>query len=161
MSSCWPMLIQFPILIAFYGLLNKNIDLRGAMFIPGWITDLSIPETIFTLPFRIPFLGDQIHLLPILYTLTMIFSMKITQSASSAASGQAGMMKFMTYGMPLIFFFILYNAPSGLLVYWSATNIISIGSQVYVNKKKGTQFKLEIQKEDEEKALAKKKKRRK
>ena len=91
----------------------------------------------------------------------MIFSMKITQSASSAASGQAGMMKFMTYGMPLIFFFILDNAPSGLLVYWSATNIISIGSQVYVNKKKGTQFKLEIQKEDEEKALAKKKKRRK
>lgn len=159
MSSCWPMLIQFPILIAFYGLLNKNIDLRGAMFIPGWITDLSIPETIFTLPFNIPFLGNEIHLLPILYTLSMIFSMKITQSSSTA--GQAGMMKFMTYGMPIIFFFILYNAPSGLLVYWSVTNIISIGTQVYVNKKKGTQFKLEIQKEDEEKALAKKKKRRK
>ena len=161
MSSCWPMLIQFPILIAFYGLLNKNIDLRGAMFIPGWITDLSIPETIFTLPFRIPLLGNQIHLLPILYTFSMIFSMKITQNASSAASGQAGMMKFMTYGMPIIFFFILYNAPSGLLVYWSATNLISIGTQIYVNKKKGSQFKLEIQKEDEEKALAKKKKRRK
>ena len=161
MSSCWPMLIQFPILIAFYGLLNKNIDLRGAMFIPGWITDLSIPETIFTLPFRIPLLGNQIHLLPILYTFSMIFSMKITQNASTAASGQAGMMKFMTYGMPIIFFFILYNAPSGLLVYWSATNLISIGTQIYVNKKKGSQFKLEIQKEDEEKALAKKKKRRK
>ena len=161
MSSCWPMLIQFPILIAFYGLLNKNIDLRGAMFIPGWITDLSIPETIFTLPFRIPLIGNQIHLLPILYTFSMIFSMKITQNSSSAAAGQAGMMKFMTYGMPIIFFFILYNAPSGLLVYWSATNLISIGTQIYVNKKKGTQFKLEIQKEDEEKALAKKKKRRK
>lgn len=159
MSSCWPMLIQFPILIAFYGLLNKNIDLRGAMFIPGWITDLSIPETIFTLPFNIPFLGNQIHLLPIVYTLSMIYSMKITQQASSA--GQEGMMKFMTYGMPIIFFFVLYNAPSGLLVYWTCTNIISIGSQVYVNKKKGQQFKLELQKEDEEKALAKKKKRRK
>ena len=159
MSSCWPMLIQFPILIAFYGLLNKNIDLRGAMFIPGWITDLSIPETVFTLPFRIPLLGNQIHLLPIIYTLSMIYSMKITQQATSA--GQAGTMKFMTYGMPIIFFFVLYNTPSGLLVYWTSTNIISIGTQIYVNKKKGTKFKMELAKEDEEKALAKKKKRRK
>lgn len=159
MGSCIPMLIQFPILIAFYGLLNKNIELRGAMFIPGWITDLSIPETIYTLPFNLPFLGNQIHLLPILYTFSMIFSMKITQQGTNTSS-QAGMMKFMTYGMPIIFFFIMYNAPSGLLLYWSVMNVISIGSQIWVNKKKKGQFVLEIQHKDEEKAQAKKKKRR-
>ena len=157
MGSCLPMLIQFPILIAFYGLLNKNIELRGAMFIPGWINDLSIPETIFTLPFNIPFLGNQVHLLPILYTFSMIFSMKITQSSSSVASGQQGMMKFMTYGMPIIFFFILYNAPSGLLLYWSVMNAITIGTQIYVNKKKGSVYKKE--EEEKERSLREKKAR--
>ena len=156
MSSCLPMLIQFPILIAFYGLLNKNIELRGAMFIPGWINDLSIPETIFTLPFNIPLIGSQIHLLPILYTFSMIFSMKITQSSSSVAGSQQGMMNFMTYGMPIIFFFILYNAPSGLLLYWSVMNVISIGTQIYVNKKKGSIYRKE--EEEKERLILEKKK---
>ena len=149
MGSCLPMLIQFPIFIALYGLLNKHFELRGAMFIPGWIPDLSIPDTVFTLSFNLPFLGPEIHILPILYTASMIFSMKITQGTSTQAAGQqAGMMKFMTYGMPLIFFFVLYNAPSGLLLYWSVMNFISIIQQVMVNKKKKGQFEKEIEAEN-------------
>jgi len=136
MGGCLPMLLQFPILIAFYGLLNKHFELRGAMFIPGWIPDLSRPDVVATLPFNLPFLGNELHLLPIFYTVSMIFSMKITQSGSTAASGQQGMMKFMTYGMPLMFFFILYSAPSGLILYWSVMNAISIVQQVYTNKKR-------------------------
>ncbi|MBR4427009.1 MAG: membrane protein insertase YidC [Spirochaetales bacterium] len=134
LGGCLPMLIQFPILIAMYGLLNKHFELRGAMFIPGWIPDLSVPETIATLGFNLPLLGNEIHLLPILYTVSMIFSMKITQTQSSSAQG-GGMMKFMTYGMPIIFFFILYSAPSGLLLYWSAQNALAMIQQVYTNKK--------------------------
>ncbi len=161
MGSCLPMLIQFPIFIALYGLLNTNFDLRGSMFIPGWIPDLSIPDTIFILPFSIPLLGAQIHLLPILYTISMIFSMKITQMGSQAGAGsQAGMMKFMTYGMPIIFFFVMYNAPSGLLLYWSTVNVISIGQQVFVNKKKKGVYAEEIAERDAEK-LAKKEAKRK
>ncbi len=161
MGSCLPMLIQFPIFIALYGLLNTNFDLRGSMFIPGWIPDLSIPDTIFTLPFAIPLLGSQIHLLPILYTISMIFSMKITQMGTQASAGsQAGMMKFMTYGMPLIFFFIMYNAPSGLLLYWSTVNVISIGQQVFVNKKKKDVYAEEIAERDAEKAAKKEAKRK-
>jgi len=136
MGGCLPMLLQFPILIAFYGLLNKHFELRGAMFIPGWIPDLSRPDMVATLPFNLPFLGSELHLLPILYTVSMIFSMKITQSGSAAASGQQGMMKMMTYGMPIMFFFILYSAPSGLILYWSVMNAISILQQLYTNKKK-------------------------
>ncbi len=164
MGSCLPMLIQFPIFIALYGLLNTNFDLRGSMFIPGWITDLSIPDTIYTLPFSIPLLGPAIHLLPILYVISMILSMKITQSSSTAASSQAGMMAFMTYGMPILFFFIMYNAPSGLLLYWSTVNIISIGQQLMVNKKKKAAFAEEIAVHDavkQAKKDAKKKSRRK
>ena len=163
MGSCIPMLIQFPIFIALYGLLNTNFDLRGSMFIPGWIPDLSIPDTIYTLPFAIPFLGTQIHLLPILYTISMIFSMKITQSGSQA-SAQQGMMAFMTYGMPIIFFFIMYNAPSGLLLYWSTVNVISIGQQMFVNKKKKAVYAEEIAEKDaikQAKKEAKRKNRRK
>ena len=111
-------------------------ELRGAMFIPGWIMDLSQPETIYTLKFALPFLGNQIHLLPILYTASMIFSMKFTQSSQGAAGGQtATTMKIMTYGMPIMFFFVLYNAPSGLLLYWSVMNAISIIQQIWNNKK--------------------------
>ena len=165
MGSCWPMLIQFPIFIGLYGLLNKDFSLRGAMFIPGWITDLSIPETIFTLPFNIPFLGAQIHLLPILYTASMIFSMKITQSATSGqAAGSKGMTWFMTYGMSIMFFFILYNAPSGLLVYWTMSNLPAILQQVYTNKKTVAGFKKEIEEKDaakaQKKAAAKKRNRK-
>ncbi len=139
LGGCLPMLVQFPILIAFYGLLNKHFELRGAMFIPGWITDLSQPETIFTLGFNIPFLGNQIHLLPILYTVSMIFSMKITQAGQAGGGQAASTMKIMTYGMPIMFFFVLYNAPSGLLLYWSVMNAISIGQQLFKNNqlKKG------------------------
>ncbi len=164
MGSCIPMLIQFPIFIALYGLLNTNFELRGSMFIPGWIPDLSIPDTIYTLPFSIPFLGNQIHLLPILYTISMIFSMKITQSGSASAQGQAGMMAFMTYGMPIMFFFIMYNAPSGLLLYWSTVNVISIGQQLLVNKKKKGVYAAEIAEKDaiaQAKKEAKRKNRRK
>ena len=154
MGSCLPMLIQFPILIALYGMLNTHYDLRGAMFIPGWIPDLSVPETIFTLPFNIPFLGNQVHLLPIIYTASMIFSMKITQTTNTQSAGN-GMMKFMTYGMPIIFFFVLYNTPSGLLVYWTMMNFISIIQQVYVNRKKKDKFVQEIAERDEAAAKAK------
>ena len=133
LGGCLPMLLQFPILIAMYGLLNKHFELRGAMFIPGWIPDLSVPETIATLGFNIPLLGNEIHLLPILYTASMIFSMKITQVQSGSQS--SGMMKFTTYIMPVIFFFVLYSAPSGLLLYWSVQNVLSMVQQFYTNAK--------------------------
>ncbi|MBK5201316.1 MAG: membrane protein insertase YidC [Spirochaetaceae bacterium] len=137
LGGCLPMLIQFPILIAFYGLLNKNFALRGAMFIPGWIPDLSQPDQVLSWGVSLPFIGSQLHLLPIFYTVSMIFSMKITQTGQSGGAGQTeSMMKIMTYGMPIMFFFVLYNAPSGLLLYWSVMNAISIGQQVYTNHKK-------------------------
>ena len=135
LGGCLPLLIQFPILIAFYGLLNKHFELRGAMFIPGWIPDLSIPETVCRLGFNIPLLGSEIHLLPFIYTASMIFSMKYTQASTPQQGDQKNTtMWFMTYGMPIMFFFILYAAPSGLLLYWTVQNALSIMQQVYTNK---------------------------
>ncbi|MCQ2398244.1 MAG: membrane protein insertase YidC [Sphaerochaetaceae bacterium] len=137
MGGCLPMLLQFPILIAFYGLLNKHFELSGEPFI-WWIHDLSLPETVCTFSFRIPLLGNELHLLPIIYTVSMIFSMLYTQ-ASSKNAPQQGSMKFMTYGMPIMFFFILYSAPSGLLLYWTCQNALSIVQQIYTNGKVKTE----------------------
>lgn len=147
LGGCLPLLIQFPILIAFYGLLNKHFELRGAMFIPGWIPDLSVPDIIAVLNFRIPLLGNEIHLLPILYEASMIFSMKITQAQQPKNSEKNGTMWFMTYGMPIIFFFILYSAPSGLLLYWSTQNVLSIFQQISTNRKLKS-GKIELKKVD-------------
>ena len=73
-------------------------------------------------------------------------------------------MAFMTYGMPFIFFFRMYNAPSGLLLYWSTVNVISIGQQMFVNKKKKAVYAEEIAEKDaikQAKKEAKRKNRRK
>lgn len=134
--GCLPMLLQFPIFIALYGLLNKHFELRGAVFIPGWITDLSAPDSILSFaPFTIPLLNvSDIRLLPIIYLATMILSFKMTQ-ATSAGATQANM-KFMTLGMPIILFFVLYNAPSGLLLYWTVMNVFTMLQQKFVNQRK-------------------------
>ena len=134
LGGCLPMLFQFPIFIALYGLLNKHFELRGAVFIPGWISDLSLPESIINFaPLSLPLIGSDIRLLPILYGTSMIFSFSISQ-AGTPQSGMTG--KFMKFGMPIMFFFILYNAPSGLLLYWMVMNVISIGQQIFVNKRR-------------------------
>ena len=136
LGGCLPMLLQMPIFFALYGLLNKYFQLRGAVFIPGWITDLSSPESIFNFaPFQLPILGwSNIRLLPVLFTLTMVLSNKLMQNPSTDAAGGSNM-KMMTTLMPLIFFFIMYQSPSGLLLYWTLTNIITVLQQKYISRK--------------------------
>lgn len=147
-----PTLIQFPLLLAMYGLLNKHFELRGAMFIPGWITDLSAPESVLSFPFSIPFIGNELHILPIIYLATMMLLMIYTQKSSSGGVN-SGMQKFMTYGFPIIFFFILYNTSSGLLLYWTMSNVFSIIQQFFtniVNKKKKVEGKIREEKKEKE-----------
>jgi YidC/Oxa1 family membrane protein insertase len=133
MSGCLPMLIQFPILIAMYNLFNNHFDIRGAMFIPGWIPDLSLPESVFNFaPHRIPLLGwSDIRLLPFLYVGSQLLTSKITQTPDQQTNSQ---MKMMLYIMPIMFFFILYDMPSGLTVYWIMSNLFSMIQQLVINK---------------------------
>jgi len=133
LGGCLPILIQFPFFIAMYGLFNNHFDLRGASFIPGWIIDLSSPDVVLEFGFVIPLLGwTQLHLLPFIYLASQLFYGKVTQQPQ--ASSQAGTQKMMLYMMPIIFFFVLYSVPSGLLVYWIAQNIITMLQQLWVNR---------------------------
>jgi len=137
MGGCLPMLIQMPIFFALYGLLNKYFDLRGAVFIDGWINDLSAPESVWNFaPFRIPILGwSNLRLLPFLYLGTQLLMSKFTQAPSGG--GQNAMQtKMLTLGMPIMFFFILYDMPSGLLLYWTVTNILTATQQAYISSRK-------------------------
>jgi YidC/Oxa1 family membrane protein insertase len=133
LSGCLPMLIQLPIFLAMYNLFNNHFELRGAMFIPGWIPDLSVPETVWNFgPFKIPILGwSDLRLLPFIYVGSQLLYGKVTQTPDQAGSAQ---MKMMLYIMPIMFFFILYNVPSGLLVYWIMSNILTMGQQLAINR---------------------------
>jgi YidC/Oxa1 family membrane protein insertase len=133
LAGCLPMLLQLPIFFAMYNLFNNHFDLRGAMFIPGWIPDLSIPETIFHFEnFRIPILGwTDIRLLPFIYVGSQLLYGKVTQTPDQQGNAQ---MKMMLYAMPVVFFFILYDVPSGLLVYWIMSNVLTMVQQVIINK---------------------------
>jgi YidC/Oxa1 family membrane protein insertase len=127
------MIIQIPIFFAMYNLFNNHFDLRGARFIPGWIPDLSLPESIFNFaPIQIPILGwSDIRLLPFIYVGSQLLSGKITQTPDQQSNTQ---MKMMLYAMPIVFFFILYDVPSGLLLYWIMTNLLSMLQQLFINK---------------------------
>ena len=134
-SGCLPLFLQFFVLISMYNLFNNYFEFRGAMFIPGWIPDLSTGDVVKTFNFNIPLLGNQLRLLPVIYVATQLLSGKITQYGQAGAPGQSqATMKFMMYGMPLMFFFMFYNAPSGLLLYWLTSNVLQIFQQLIINK---------------------------
>ncbi|MDR2176953.1 MAG: membrane protein insertase YidC [Treponema sp.] len=133
LSGCLPMLLQLPLFIAMYNLFNNHFDLRGAMFIPGWIPDLSLPETIWNFaPFQIPLLGwSDLRLLPFIYLGSQLLYGRVTQTPDQQGNAQ---MKMMLYAMPAVFFFVLYNVPSGLLIYWIMSNLLTMVQQVGINK---------------------------
>lgn len=136
-SGCLPMIFQFVVLIAMYNLFNNYFEFRGSMFIPKWIPDLTVGDSVYKFKFNLPLLGNQLRLLPIIYVATQIISTKITQVGTP--QGQNNMnMKMMTYGMPILFFFLFYNAPSGLLLYWLTSNIWQVGQQLVINKMMAT-----------------------
>ncbi|MFP4364118.1 MAG: membrane protein insertase YidC [Spirochaetia bacterium] len=135
LGGCLPMLAQLPIFITMYGLFSSHFDLRGASFISPWINDLSSPDSIFQLPFEIPILGwTDLRLLPILFLVTQLFMSKVTQMQNPQTAGANSNMKMITLMLPIVFFFILYDMPAGLLLYWTVTNVLTAGQQIYINK---------------------------
>ena len=132
LSGCLPLLIQLPILFAMYRLFNNYFEFRGAMFIPHWIPDLSIGDSVLQFPSPIPFLGwTDLRILPIVYVISQMVFGKITQTPTNDQQ-QNSTMKIMMYGMPLFFFFMFYNAPSGLLLYWTCTNFLMLVQQMII-----------------------------
>jgi len=129
MGGCLPLLLQMPILIALFTVFRTTIELRHAPFI-WWITDLSAPDTIFTLPFAIPIYGQHVNVLPIIMALSTILQQKLSGSSSSNPQ-----QKMMTYMMPIMFFFMFNQFPSGLNLYYTLFNLLTVAQQKLVPSK--------------------------
>ncbi|AWG42814.1 membrane protein insertase YidC [Candidatus Borreliella tachyglossi] len=131
LGGCFPILLQLPVFFALYGLVNNFFLLRGASFIPGWIDDLSIGDSVYYFGYKF-FVWTDIRILPFIMMLTQLFSTIISSNVDLRNLGTQ--QKFLYFGMPIMFFFILYDMPSGLLIYWVTTNIFTILQQYYIKK---------------------------
>lgn len=126
MSGCLPMVIQMPVFIGFFTMLRSAIELRGASFL--WAVDLSKPDTLFMIPGLtfIPILstpeGLPFNLLPLLMGGAMLWQSHLTPASPGMDPTQQKMMRY----MPLIFLLFLYNYSSGLALYWTVNNMLTI-----------------------------------
>ena len=138
MSGCLPMILQMFILFALYNVFNNYFEFRGATFVKGWIDDLSVGDSIWTWEKQIPLLSgftqNNLRILPIIYLVSQLLNGKVTQYGNAGGTQSKGQMAFMMYGLPVLFFFMFYSVPSGLLLYWTVSNILQIGQQILIQK---------------------------
>ena len=113
LGGCLPMVLQIPVFIALYHALFFSIELRGAPFI-GWIKDLSV--------------ADPYYVWPVVMGVTMFLQQKL-----NPAIGDPTQQKIMMF-LPIVFTFLFMSFPSGLVLYWTVNNILTISQQAYVYK---------------------------
>lgn len=137
-GGCLPMLLQLPILYALFGVFNSTIELRQAYF-GLWIHDLSVPDVILQLPFKIPLFGiDYLSGLALLMGVTMFIQQKMTVKDPKQMA--------MVYIMPIMLTFLFTTLPAGLNLYYFMFNLLSIIEQYFVQKKgkKEAEDKVEV-----------------
>ena len=117
-GGCLPMLLQFPLLIAFYTAVTISLAIRQATFL--WLPDLSA--------------GDPYHILEFAFAISMVLAMKFTPTTPTVTPEQQMQQKMMTYLMPVMMLWVMWSAPAGLLLYWFFGNIVSFGQQMIINK---------------------------
>ncbi|MEN3026853.1 MAG: membrane protein insertase YidC [Chlorobiota bacterium] len=126
MSGCLPMLLQLPILYALWAVLNYSIELRQTPFVL-WITDLSVPDRLVQLPFRIPLFGfDYISGVALLMGAALL----IQQRLSITDPRQ----RWMVYFFPILLTLLFSAFPAGLNLYYFTFNLLSIGHQLYLTR---------------------------
>ena len=124
-GGCLPMLLQFPVFIGFYQMIQSAIELRGEPFL--WACDLSKPDTIFVIPgFNFP-----VNLLPLIMGVTMLWQARLTPPSPGMDPVQQKMMRY----MPLMILVFLYNFSAGLTLYWTVQNLLTI-AQMKLTKTK-------------------------
>ena len=134
MSGCLPMILQMPIFFALYQVLMRSIELRGAPFL--WIKDLSQPDRLIMFKTPILLLGGELNLLPILMAIAMFFQQKLSTPANAGVDDQiVQQQKMMAVMMPILFGFLFYRLPSGLVMYWLTNTLLTVAEQEIFLKK--------------------------
>jgi|TARA_B110000046_G_scaffold41799_1_gene46320 YidC/Oxa1 family membrane protein insertase len=163
MSGCIPALLQMPVFFALFKFFPTNLALRQQGFL--WAPDLSSYDTIFQLPFTIPFYGDHVSLFPILASVAIFFYMKMNQSqqANMQAPAQEGMpdmgkmMKYMIYFSPIMMLFFFNNYASSLSLYYFVSNLLTIAIMLVIKNYVIDEDKIHAQIEENKKKPEKKK----
>jgi YidC/Oxa1 family membrane protein insertase len=125
-GGCLPLILQLPILYALFGVFRSTIELRQAHFF-WWIKDLSVPDVVIHLPFKLPLIGiNEIAGLATLMGITMFIQQKMTVTDPKQ--------KAMVYMMPIMLTLLFFSFPSGLNLYYFIFNLLSIGQQYYQTK---------------------------
>ncbi len=132
LGGCLPMLLQMPLLFALFQVFRTTIELRNEPFV-WWIKDLSSPDVIIDLPFAIPLYGDHVAFLPILMALSTYVQQKMMTGGI-----QQPQQKIMQNFMMVFFFLIFNNFPSGLNLYYTLFNVLTIAQQKLIPNKPKT-----------------------
>ena len=146
--GCLPLLIQMPIFFGLFVMLRTASELRFAEFL--WVSDLSQPDRLFVIG------GFPINALPLIMTLTTYLQMRMTPMPQNGDEQQIMIQKMMRF-MPFIFLFMLYGFASGLALYWTSNNVLTILQTYFINRR----VQPELDKIDAEQAEKKKKSERK
>jgi YidC/Oxa1 family membrane protein insertase len=126
LGGCLPMLLQLPIIMAFFFFFPNLFELRQRSFL--WMEDLSTYDAFFQLGFTMPFLGNHISLMCILMTISTL----IYTYFNNQVSGATGQMKYIGYITPIIFFGVLNSYPSGLNYYYFLANMMTFAQQYII-----------------------------
>jgi YidC/Oxa1 family membrane protein insertase len=126
LGGCLPMLLQLPIVMAFFFFFPNLFELRGQSFL--WMHDLSTYDDFIKFGFSIPFIGDHLSLMCILMTISTL----IYTYFNNQVSGATGQMKYIGYIMPIVFLGVLNSYPSGLNYYYFLANMMTFGQQFLI-----------------------------
>jgi YidC/Oxa1 family membrane protein insertase len=130
LGGCLPALLQIPIFMSLYYFFQSNIDLRGRSFL--WAKDLAAYDSIYQLPFSIPFYGDHVSLFTLTATITsMLISI---YSMSSMQDNSNPVMKYMPYIFPVLLLGVFNNLPAALTWYYTISNTITLLLQIFIQK---------------------------
>jgi len=142
MAGCIPMLLQLPILIALFRFFPASIELRQQPFL--WADDLSAYDSIYNLPFTIPYYGDHVSLFTLLMTISTIIYTKLNNDMMATGTQQMPGMKTMMYLMPIMFLGFFNSYSSGLSYYYLLANLITF-AQMYAFRKMVNEDKIHAQ----------------
>jgi membrane protein insertase Oxa1/YidC/SpoIIIJ len=123
--------VVIPVFIGAFDMLAENIHLLNTGFL--WIADLSRPDDLFDLPFRLPFFGSELNLLPFLMTGLSFVASMLHKPLALNAELRGRQVRNMVL-LALAFFVLFYTFPAGMVLYWTTNNLISVIKSLWANR---------------------------
>ncbi|WP_231459389.1 membrane protein insertase YidC [Pedobacter sp. Leaf132] len=128
LGGCLPMVLQLPLVMAFFFFFPNLFELRQESFL--WMKDLSTYDEFIRFGVKLPFIGDHLSLMCVLMTISTL----IMTYFNNQVSGATGQMKYIGYIMPIIFLGVLNSYPAGLNYYYFLANLMTFGQQFLIRK---------------------------